>query len=53
MSTIRGLGHEGKHKDKHSAGCAMCKPHKHGGAPKRSAKEIARLRNMAEEAKEL
>jgi hypothetical protein len=27
------------YKDKKSKGCALCKPHKHGWAPKKKAKE--------------
>lgn len=29
------------YKDKKSKGCALCKPHKHGWAPKKKAKIIA------------
>ena len=29
------------YKDKKSKGCALCKPHKHGWAPKKKAKMLA------------
>ena len=29
------------YKDKKSKGCALCKPHKHGWAPKKKVKEKA------------
>lgn len=29
------------YKDKKSKGCALCKPHKHGWAPKKKVKERA------------
>ena len=29
------------YKDKKSKGCALCKPHKHGWAPKKKAKVLA------------
>jgi hypothetical protein len=29
------------YKDKKSKGCALCKPHKHGWAPKKKAKIIS------------
>jgi hypothetical protein len=34
------------YKDKKSKGCALCKPHKHGWAPKKKAKIIALEKEM-------
>jgi hypothetical protein len=34
------------YKDKKSNGCALCKPHKHGWAPKKKAKIIAFEKEM-------
>ncbi len=34
------------YKDKKSGGCALCKPHKHGWAPKKKAKVIAIEKEM-------
>ncbi len=40
------------YKDKKSKGCALCKPHKHGWAPKKKTKVAALGRDMEKEAKE-
>ena len=40
------------YKDKKSKGCALCKPHKHGWAPKKKAKMVAREKAMENEAKQ-
>lgn len=40
------------YKDKKSKGCALCKPHKHGWAPKKKAKVAAIERGMEKEAKD-
>jgi hypothetical protein len=37
------------YKDKKSKGCALCKPHKHGWAPKKKAKIIAIEKEMGRE----
>ncbi|NCO68284.1 MAG: hypothetical protein GW873_07095 [Nitrospirae bacterium] len=37
------------YKDKKSSGCALCKPHKHGWAPKKKAKIIAIAKEMEKE----
>lgn len=37
------------YKDKKSKGCALCKPHKHGWAPKKKAKIIAFEKVMQKE----
>ncbi|MBI5043886.1 MAG: hypothetical protein HZC10_08720 [Nitrospirae bacterium] len=37
------------YKDKKSKGCALCKPHKHGWAPKKKAKTIAIEKVMEKE----
>ena len=37
------------YKDKKSKGCALCKPHKHGWAPKKKAKIIAVEKEMDKE----
>lgn len=37
------------YKDKKSSGCALCKPHKHGWAPKKKAKIIALEKEMDRE----
>lgn len=37
------------YKDKKSKGCALCKPHKHGWAPKKKAKIIAAEKEMDRE----
>jgi hypothetical protein len=37
------------YKDKKSKGCALCKPHKHGWAPKKKAKIIAIEKGMDRE----
>ncbi|MEW6409060.1 MAG: hypothetical protein AB1488_02970 [Nitrospirota bacterium] len=37
------------YKDKKSKGCALCKPHKHGWAPKKKAKIIAIEKEIAKE----
>jgi hypothetical protein len=37
------------YKDKKSSGCALCKPHKHGWAPKKKAKIIAIEKEMDRE----
>lgn len=37
------------YKDKKSKGCALCKPHKHGWAPKKKAKIIAIEKKMERE----
>ncbi|MDP2754832.1 MAG: hypothetical protein Q8P40_10660 [Nitrospirota bacterium] len=37
------------YKDKKSKGCALCKPHKHGWAPKKKAKIIALEKEMDRE----
>ncbi len=37
------------YKDKKSKGCALCKPHKHGWAPKKKAKIIAIEKVMEKE----
>jgi hypothetical protein len=37
------------YKDKKSSGCALCKPHKHGWAPKKKAKFIALEKGMDRE----
>jgi len=34
------------YKDKKSKGCALCKPHKHGWAPKKKTKIIALEKEM-------
>jgi hypothetical protein len=34
------------YKDKKSKGCALCKPHKHGWAPKKKVKVIAVEKEM-------
>lgn len=34
------------YKDKKSSGCALCKPHKHGWAPKKKARAIAVEKQM-------
>jgi hypothetical protein len=34
------------YKDKKSKGCALCKPHKHGWAPKKKTKVIAIEKEM-------
>jgi hypothetical protein len=35
------------YKDKKSKGCALCKPHKHGWAPKKKSKETAAAKESA------
>jgi hypothetical protein len=35
------------YKDKKSKGCALCKPHKHGWAPKKNPKEMAVAKESA------
>ncbi len=37
------------YKDKKSSGCALCKPHKHGWAPKKKAKTTAFEKKMERE----
>jgi hypothetical protein len=37
------------YKDKKSKGCALCKPHKHGWAPKKKAKIISIEKEMDRE----
>lgn len=37
------------YKDKKTKGCALCKPHKHGWAPKKKAKIIALEKEMDRE----
>jgi len=37
------------YKDKKSKGCALCKPHKHGWAPKKKIKIIATEKEMDRE----
>ena len=37
------------YKDKKSKGCALCKPHKHGWAPKKKAKVLALERETDKE----
>lgn len=37
------------YKDKKSKGCALCKPHKHGWAPKKKVKIIAIEKEMDRE----
>ncbi|MEK6682134.1 MAG: hypothetical protein AABY79_09255 [Nitrospirota bacterium] len=37
------------YKDKKSKGCALCKPHKHGWAPKKKTKIIAVEKEMERE----
>lgn len=37
------------YKDKRSKGCALCKPHKHGWAPKKKAKIITIEKEMDSE----
>jgi len=37
------------YKDKKSKGCALCKPHKHGWAPKKKTKVLAFERETAKE----
>lgn len=37
------------YRDKKSAGCALCKPHKHGWAPKKKIKTLATEKKMAGE----
>jgi hypothetical protein len=37
------------YKDKKSKGCALCKPHKHGWAPKKKPKETAAETEAARE----
>lgn len=37
------------YKDKKSKGCALCKPHKHGWAPKKKAKIVAVEKEMEKE----
>jgi hypothetical protein len=37
------------YKDKKSKGCALCKPHKHGWAPKKKRKIIAMEKEMDRE----
>ncbi len=37
------------YKDKKSKGCALCKPHKHGWAPKKKTKTIAVEKEMERE----
>jgi hypothetical protein len=41
------------YKDKKSSGCALCKPHKHGWAPKKKAKVIAIEKEMDREMNEV
>lgn len=41
-----------KYRDKKSKGCALCKPHKHGWAPKHTSQMLAKLAWMAREAEE-
>lgn len=38
------------YKDKRSSGCALCKPHKHGWAPKKKTKVAALEKAMEKEA---
>ena len=40
------------YRDKKSKGCALCKPHKHGWAPKKKAKVAALESGMEKEAKD-
>lgn len=42
----------GVYKDKKSKGCALCKPHKHGWAPKKKAKVLAHEKAMKTESRE-
>jgi len=42
-----------KYKDKKSSGCAMCKPWKHGWAPKHKPKDRARSKQMTREIKSI
>jgi len=37
------------YKDKKSSGCAMCKPYKHGWAPKKKARTVALEQQMNRE----
>ena len=37
------------YKDRKSSGCGLCKPHKHGWAPKKKAKTIAIEKEMDRE----
>lgn len=37
------------YKDRRSSGCALCKPHKHGWAPKKKPKIMATERQMDRE----
>ncbi len=37
------------YKDKKSSGCALCKPHKHGWAPKRKPQDMAREKETSRE----
>lgn len=41
------------YKDKKSKGCALCKPHKHGWAPKKKTKIIAIEKEMGIEINEV
>ena len=42
-----------RNKDRHSSGCGLCKPHKHGGAQKSKDREAAELRAFQEEMRDL
>jgi hypothetical protein len=41
-----------KYRDKKSKGCALCKPHKHGWAPKHKPKVLVRLDWMKRDVEE-